>query len=120
MEEVEAISSRVAIMDAGRVIAQGSVDELVGRMAHEDTVRFTALQSTQALIENLEAVHGVKSVNVNGNAFQVISSANSGNMNRIMEIVTQHGGATTFSQGSSNLEDVFLTLTGKKLRDSEA
>ncbi|MCL1883250.1 MAG: ABC transporter ATP-binding protein [Defluviitaleaceae bacterium] len=119
MEEVQAISNRISIMDAGRVIAGGTLDELVGRIQYEDTIRLTAAAASDALTEEIKAVSGVKSVNVMGNEYVIISGADSGNLNRIMEIAMRHGGVSNISSDKPNLEDVFLTLTGKKLRDDE-
>jgi ABC-2 type transport system ATP-binding protein len=117
MEEVQAICSRISIMDAGRVIAEGTLDDLVGRIQHEDKTRFTAVQSSEDLTKELEAISGIKNVALDGNAYEVTSSAGSGNLNRIIEIAQRHGGITDVSVVKPTLEDVFLTLTGKSLRD---
>jgi len=117
MEEVQAICSRISIMDAGRVIVEGTLGELVGRIQHEDKTLFTAVQSSDTLTEDLRAVAGIKSVAVNGNAYEIISTAGSGNLNRIIEIAQRHGGVTDVSVVKPTLEDVFLTFTGKSLRD---
>ena len=117
MEEVQAICSRISIMDAGRVIAEGTLDELMGRIKHEDRINLQAVMPSDALTEELRAIAGVKSVTVQGNHYLIVSGASSGNVNRIMEIAVRHGGVTSFSENNPNLEDVFLTLTGKKLRD---
>lgn len=117
MEEVQAISSRISIMDAGRVIAEGTLDELVGRIQHEDKTLFTAVQFSDTLTEDLRAIAGIKNVVLKGNAYEIISTAGSGNLNRIIEIAQRHGGVTDVSVVKPTLEDVFLTLTGKSLRD---
>lgn len=117
MEEVQAICSRISIMDAGRVIAEGTLDELVSRIQHEDKTLFTAVRSTDTLTEDLQAIAGIKSVTVRGNAYEIISSAGSGSLNRIIEIAQRHGGVTDVSVVKPTLENVFLTLTGKSLRD---
>jgi ABC-2 type transport system ATP-binding protein len=117
MEEVQAICDRISIMDAGRVIAEGTLDELVGRIQHEDKTLFTAVHSSGELTDELRGVSGVKSVKATGNAYKIISTAGSGNLNRIIEIAQCHGGVTDVSVVKPTLEDVFLTLTGKSLRD---
>jgi len=117
MEEVQAICNRISIMDSGRVIAEGTLDELVGRIQHEDSIRMTAMAPSDALTEEIKAISGVKSVAVNGNSYVIVSSTDSGNLNRIMEIAMRHGGVANITADKSNLEDVFLTLTGRKLRD---
>ena len=117
MEEVQAICNNIAIMDAGRVIAGGTIDELVGNISHEDTIQLTAVSASDALTEDIKAVSGVKKVTVNGNNYLIISTADSGNLNRIMEIAMRHGGVASITNDKPTLEDVFLTLTGKCLRD---
>ena len=119
MEEVQALCKRISIMDSGRVIADGTIDQLIGQISHEDTIRLTATQASPALTEDIKAIAGVKSVNVSGNNYVVISSAESGNLNRIMEVAMRHGGVANITADKPNLEDVFLTLTGRKLRDDE-
>ena len=119
MEEVQAICDIISIMDLGRVIAEGTLDELVGRMQHEQKINLTVASASDALTADLKAISGVKDVAVNGNAYIVTSTAGSGNVNRIMEVTGRHGGVTSFTEEKLDLESVFLTLTGKKLRDEE-
>ena len=117
MEEVQAISDRISIMDMGRVIAKGSLDELVKRIQHEQKVHLTAVAPSEALTAELKAISGVKHVDVNGSYYMIISAAESGNVSRVMEIAGRHGGVTSFTEEKPNLEDVFLTLTGRRLRE---
>jgi ABC-2 type transport system ATP-binding protein len=117
MEEVQAICDRISIMDLGRVIAEGTLDELVGRISHEDKVLLTAIQPSETLTAELKEIGGVKDVTVSGNEYTITSASDSGNVSRIMEITQRHGGVSAFSEQKPNLENVFLTLTGKCLRD---
>jgi len=119
MEEVQAVCDRIVIMDMGRVIAEGTVDELIRRASHESTVHLTAISPTPTLTTQLEAIAGVKQVTLTGNKYTIISSVDSGNINRITEVATQNGGIAGISEETGTLEDVFLTLTGKKLREGE-
>ena len=117
MEEVQALCNQIAIMDLGRVIAEGSLEELVGRLQHEQTIQLTALQPSQALTADLQAIASVKQVTQNGSVYSITSASGAGDMNRIIEIAQRHGGVGSISENKPNLESVFLTLTGKKLRD---
>jgi len=119
MEEVEALCKRIAVMDKGRVIAEGELDELVKRIQHEQKTHFTAVSPSEALSEELRAIAGVKKVEATGNQYLIISASGSGNVSRIMEIAQRHGGVSSFSEEKPNLEDAFLTLTGKRLRDDK-
>jgi len=49
MEEAQSICSRIVIMDSGRVIADGTIDELVNRIQHETYVQLTMLQASSIL-----------------------------------------------------------------------
>jgi ABC-2 type transport system ATP-binding protein len=104
-------------MDAGRVIAEGTLNELVGKIQHEDKTLITAVQSSDLLTEDLKAISAIKNVTLTGNSYEIISTAGSGSLNRIIEIAQRHGGVTDVSVVKPTLEDVFLTLTGKSLRD---
>ena len=117
MEEVQAISDRISIMDMGRVITEGTLDELVGRIQHEQIVQLTAVLPSAELTKDFKAIGGVKEVVVNGNVYTITSAVDSGNVGRIMEIAQRYGGVTSFTEHKPNLENVFLTLTGKNLRD---
>ena len=119
MEEVQAICNNIQIIDGGRVIAGGTIDQLVGNIAHEDTVRLSAVSASAALTDELKTIAGVKKVTLMGNDYTIASAVDSGNINRIMEIAMRHGGVANITSDKPNLEDVFLTLTGRKLRDDE-
>jgi len=119
MEEVQAICNRIAIMDSGRVIAGGTIDELVGRVSHEDTVRLTAAVPSDALVDDIRAIAGVKHLTIENGGYVIVSCSGSGNLNRIVEVTMRHGGVLSISEDKANLEDVFLTLTGRNLRDGD-
>lgn len=120
MEEVQAIASRIVIMDVGRVIASGTLDELIDRIQHEETIRITVINPSEAIAERFRAIQGVKSVTQNGATYTIVSGAGSGNLNRVLEVAQQSGGISNISADKPTLEDVFLTLTGKTLRDKGA
>jgi len=119
MEEVQEICDRIIIMDTGRAIAEGTVDELVAQIQHEEVVKLNAISPSQLLTNELKAIAGVKKVEVNGTNYTIASTVGSGNLNRILEIAGRNGGVSGFKADKPNLEDVFLTLTGKKLRDED-
>jgi ABC-2 type transport system ATP-binding protein len=117
MEEVQAIASRVVIMDQGQIIKEGTVDELIQTIQHEEKVKIDVTDAGQIPLSKLEEITGVKQVTVSGNQILVISEANTGNLDRILSQVKAHAGVLGIQADKPNLEDVFLTLTGKQLRD---
>lgn len=117
MEEVAAIATRVVIMDQGRVIAQGTVDELVERVQFEEKVRLEVGSPTEDLVGKLRAIPGVKQVGRDGEALTIVSESGSSNLDRILSAAQPSGGVRSIRADKPTLEDVFLTLTGKSLRD---
>jgi len=117
IEEIEAIASRVMIMDQGQMIKEGTPAELIQTIQHEEKVRFDVTDSDRVPVGSLEKIAGVRKVISSGNDIIVISDAGSGNLDRILSIVKQHTAVLGIQTDRPNLEDVFFTLTGKQLRD---
>lgn len=117
MEEVQAIASRVVIMDQGQIIKEGTVEELIQTIQYEEKVKIDVTNPDSVPVNSLEKIAGVKKVVVSGSQITIISAADSGNLDRIITLVKEHAGVLGIQADKPNLEDVFLTLTGKQLRD---
>jgi ABC-2 type transport system ATP-binding protein len=118
MEEVERLCSRVLIMDCGRVIENGTVDELTQASIFEEKVTLEVKNITPALAENIKKIQGVLSCDVERRTLTVTSTAGSQNLARILECAAPNVILST-TAGRPTLEDAFLALTGKKLRDTD-
>lgn len=117
VEEVQAIASRVVIMDQGQIIKEGTVDELVQTVQHEEKVTIEVTEPDRVSMTRIENIAGVRKVEAAGRKITVISAVGSGNLDRIVSIVKEQAGLIGIHAEKPNLEDVFLTLTGKQLRD---
>jgi ABC-2 type transport system ATP-binding protein len=120
MEEAQAIASRILIMDMGHVIAQGTVEELIERIQYEERVLLEVGDPSPGLVEGLRRVAGVKGVEAQGARLTIVSQAGAGNLDTIIACAQSAGGVRSITAEKPTLEDVFLALTGKSLRDGES
>lgn len=117
MEEVEILCSRIAIMDNGRLISEGSKSELKEFVQKEVIANIRISNPSYSIVEKLLDVNGVKEANFQGDSLVVIMDQNnciSKILNTLSEIGTE---VININMEQATLEDVFLTLTGKTLRE---
>lgn len=119
MEEVEQLCDSIYVIDHGEIIAQGTKSELKDLISDETTIQLQVAGPLDGLVARLEALDGVRSVTA-GEAGQVRLIA-SGSQNLLAEVI-HAAEAAGVSVGGLNLErpsleDVFLHLTGRTLRD---
>ena len=110
MEEAATLCDRIAIMDHGQILDEGTPDELIARHAGEEVaqVRSDSAASMNALRERLD---GTSYTLHEAGAMVTITSQNGARP----DISNIDGVRVTYRPG--NLEDVFITLTGRELRD---
>lgn len=119
MEEVQALASRAVIIDQGHVIAEGTVEELVKTIKHEERIRLEVVEWSEEMICKIRELDGVKQVLREGNKLHILSRPEAGVLDRVLSIARSAGGVRSVHAEEPTLEDVFLTLTGKHLRDGE-
>jgi ABC-2 type transport system ATP-binding protein len=118
MEEAERLCDRVAIVDHGKAIALGTPRELIQSLGADHVVEF-ALGASAALPEELLArVAGVRSVRVRDGTWALTVAELHVALPGILAAV-EHRGATLaeLRTHSATLEDVFVSLTGRNLRE---
>ncbi|MDR3793699.1 MAG: ABC transporter ATP-binding protein [Terracidiphilus sp.] len=119
MDEAERLCDRVAIMDHGRVIALGTPQQLIATVGGEDIVEFAVTSQEAALdAEALKAIPGVRSHRVDEALHQLSVSELHTSVPRIFAALEEQGlHLSEFRTHSATLEDVFVRLTGRNLRD---
>jgi ABC-2 type transport system ATP-binding protein len=116
LEEAEVLCDRVAIMDHGRILEEGTVDELVGRRFKERAVRFDAIEGLPD--EGLAAMPGVSSVKHEDGEVLVYTRDVAATIGAVLNAAEALGvEPENLGVRRATLEDVFLDLTGRALRD---
>ncbi|MGV8146434.1 MAG: ABC transporter ATP-binding protein [Alkaliphilus sp.] len=118
MEEVEEICSDIVIMDHGRIMARGSKEELKGLIKEEDRVVISVEEVKNSITLKIEKLSSVTSCIEKKNIITIVSEKNSDNLGRIIDLVSNEGiKILSVEVEKPTLEKVFLTLTGRSLRD---
>ncbi len=118
MEEAERLCDRIGIVDDGRLVAEGTRAELVRLVGGEDDVRVNAAGDLAAAAERVRGVPGVLRVDVTDDGLRLAANGASGLLTRLVHALDGPGiGVTGIEVREPDLEAVFLSLTGKALRD---
>ena len=119
MDEAERLCDRVAIMDHGKAIAAGTPRELIASIGAEHLVEFSAGSAARALdVSALRRIEGVREVRTeNGNVRMQVTELHRAVPALLDELDRQGVPLTELRTHSASLEDVFVILTGRHLRD---
>lgn len=127
LEEIDALADRLAIIDKGQVIAQGSPSELKERIGGDRItlkIREFALeeeaQKAKYYLEKLDFVQEIIINKAQGNSLNLIVKSQSNSLNKIEEKLQEINlPIFSISQARPSLDDVYLEATGRTLIDAE-
>ncbi len=124
MEEAERLCDRVAVIDHGRIIAQGAPQDLIASMGAEHVVEFTIDGERGAgkgtiTADALSALPGVRGARLDGDRFELTVSEVHHALPALMaELERRRVVLSDLRTHHATLEDLFLNLTGRHLRDA--
>ncbi len=119
MEEVQQICDRVIIMDGGAVLLDGSLDDILEYYSNSNYQVRVDKQVSPAVLDEIRELTNVESLKQK-DEFEIIFSmcGESMTINSVLEVLIKFNlNITSITMVKRNLEDVFLLLTGKNLRD---
>ncbi|MEE8836017.1 MAG: ABC transporter ATP-binding protein [Eubacteriales bacterium] len=118
MEEVEELCSRIVIIDNGHEVADGTVSELKGSLRNRETITVEAKNISEEELSGLKKISHVYDVTFHEGEIEIRCDGGSHNLvhiiNYLMEKNIDFGRVNT---KLPTLNDVFLEITGKELRD---
>ncbi len=116
MEEAERLADRVAVMDHGKIIALETPRKLVRQNFSEDAIEFS--QRDGLTTEELGALPSVTDASLNAEQFRLYSANVPETMGALLSLAERREAPIENLQvRRATLEDVFLKLTGRTLRD---
>ena len=122
MEEAERLCDSLAIIDHGKLIAQGTVGELKSQLGARDALQLSGdfpVEATRAAIESLTTkISDLEILSADDSSLMLTLSSASQYLPDIFQAVSGAGGSVSETNlRSPNLETLFLLLTGKELRE---
>ena len=119
MEEVEAICQNVYIMDHGKIIASGTQEALIDQSDSHTSIHLKFDDNVKSRIDAFKQINNVMAVSAIEDDEMVILAGGNGNSQKeiIRAIMEMEIGLVSFDVTKPNLEQVFLKLTGRGLRD---
>ena len=118
MEEVEVICDRVIILDKGNIIAQGTVNDLKKLADIEEKVTVEVKELNEDILKDINDFDDVKSVKYNENVLVITYKSKKNNLSELIQyFVNKDIKYDEIYLERPTLNDVFLKLTGKELRD---
>ncbi|ERJ11373.1 ABC transporter ATP-binding protein [Haloplasma contractile] len=118
MEEIEQLCSRLAILDKGKVIASGTKEEIKGMISIGEKIVVETFNINENHIDKIRDIPNVIDVELRDNNLTIRQKNGASNLINILSFITDHD----ISYGKiyselPTLNDVFLEITGKELRD---
>lgn len=118
MEEVEEVCTRIAIIDHGKIIAEGTKKELKAIVTNQKEIWIEVRSAENIDTSKLREIIGVNKVEIEDRLVKISSDTEVNNLNKIIQLLmADHIEVRSVEEQEPNLETVFLTLTGRSLRD---
>ena len=118
MQEVDDICDRIAIVDKGKVIAQGNSDELKALVGDKNIFNVDVAKKVDGLEDKLMEITGIEKVVYLDGHYKIHTLKSSNLIAKTVEVITDNKGQIiNIANEQPSLEMVFLALTGKKLRE---
>lgn len=118
MEEVEQLCDRIYVMDHGKVIASGTNAEIKAILGEDDTILLQLEARSEGLERRLSELPTVRQVTPTDDGLKLITTRENGVLSQVFRLAEGEGAViTSLGVQKPSLEDVFLHLTGRTLRD---
>lgn len=118
MDEVDFLCDNIVIIDKGKVIAKGSSEQLKNMIEMNEKISFTAKELNEDVISQIKTLpHLMNFENKDGNV-KLNFSHGDGYLMKLIELLDENNiNYSSLNVEKPSLNDVFLELTGKDLRD---
>ncbi|MBS2964747.1 ATP-binding cassette domain-containing protein [Actinocrinis puniceicyclus] len=122
LDEADALCDRILIIDSGRIVAEGTPEELKHRISGDlVTVELQAERDTRSALDALRELDGVRDAALHAKALRLTVDSGAQRLMGIMRALdAANVPIASIQLAHPTLDDVFLTLTGRSLRDDSS
>ncbi len=118
MEEVEQLCNNIFILDEGKEVASGSISEIKSMASIHGTIKLTLEDSSEEVILKVKELSGVKECLIIEDKINIFFDDLNFDLQELLTLIAKENKKIkSFNVEEASLEEVFLSLTGKKLRD---
>lgn len=118
MDEVEELCDYIVIIDRGKVIAEGSSDSLKAMIDTKEKISFRSENLDNEIIEKIKSIDSLLEMDFRNDTYHLSFANGKDNLIKLINILNENSiNYDSLTSQSPSLNDVFLSLTGKGLRD---
>ena len=113
LPELAEMCSEVGIIDQGKLVTQGTVNDIMNRLQKKRVVRIKTSSAVEQLIRILKEQASVKDITENADNIEFVFEGKNDDLTSILRNVIMNGiPIYSFSENEGNLEEIFMTVTG--------
>ena len=113
LPELAEMCSEVGIIDQGKLVTQGTVNDIMNRLQKKRVVRIKTSSAVEQLIRILKEQASVKDITKNADNIEFVFEGKNDDLTSILRNVIMNGiPIYSFSENEGNLEEIFMTVTG--------
>jgi ABC-2 type transport system ATP-binding protein len=117
LEEAEELCQRIAVLDHGRVLACGTLDDLISELGADTVVTVAYDGAPPAELAGLAGRGGIRRVEITGRQARIFARTTDGLLRAVVGVSADAGVPVDVTTVRPSLESVFLTLTGRDYRE---
>lgn len=118
LEEVENLCTRIVIMDKGRNVAEGTLEELKNLISTREIIMVEFIDISNEAKEDLKNIAHITEVKEDKGEFELHFEKGANNLSNLLEFISNHKlSYQKLYSRQPTLNEIFLALTGKELRD---
>ena len=118
MEEIEEICDEICILDKGKIIAEGTSKYLKENFSKSNIYTISLKRKLENIEKYIIRVDGIENISVDDKVIKCTYYNNNNTLQKLVNIICNNGGVIeSIKNELPTLENVFLNLTGKNLRN---